>query len=285
MGVKQYGNAIGHKIILKIYDIFGYRFVSFILCFVSFYYALFTPSVRKSLESYYEHLGKKLTFLAYFLHINKFAHSIFDRFVSRMKPQELSFERENTEAFMGLQDGGIVLLSHIGGWATAAYSLQAEIPPMHIVMKETQQDKVKRLEQEKKRHNESGVKVIDLSEGAIAANIQIANALMNKEVIAMMTDRVIDENKGIEVKFLGSIVLINRNPFEIAYRFKKKLVATFVINTGLAKYKLIFREIDVYGKTLEEVAQEYTDILEQIVQKYPNQWYNFFNFFNYSRGK
>ena len=283
MGIKQYGNALGHKIILKIYTILGYRVVSFILNFVAFYYALFTPSVRKSLKSFYQHLGKELTFPLYYKHIKSFAHSIFDRFVSRIRPEELQFERENREVFMGLQEGGIVLLSHVGGWATAAHSLKAEIPPMHIVMRESQQEKIKRVERENHRDNEASVKIIDLNEGAIAANIQIANALMAHEVIAMMADRVLDEKKRIEVDFLGSKVFINKNPFEIAYRFKKKLLATFVINVGLAQYKLIFKEIDVKNKSLNEVAQEYMNILEDIIKIYPNQWYNFYDFFNHNK--
>jgi len=286
MGVKQYGNALGHKIILKIYNLLGYNTVSFILNFVAFYYALFTPSVKKSLESYYQHLNIDLTFFVYYKHIRYFAYSIFDRFVSRINPDELMFERENREAFMGLKDGGIVLLSHIGGWATAAHSLKAEIPPMHIVMRESQQEKIRRVEKDKKRQNESGVKIIDLNDGAIAANIQIANALMDNEVIAMMTDRVIDTHKEIKVRFLGTEISINRNPFDIAYRFKKKLVATFVINVDKAKYKLIFREIDLEDKTLDEIAQKYIDILEDVIKVYPNQWYNFYDFFNQNeRGK
>jgi len=285
MAVKQYGSALGHKVILTIYKLFGYRFVSFILKFIAFYYALFTPSVRASLQSFYDGIAKELTFRTYYEHILSFAHSIFDRFISRIAPEELSFERENREAFMGLKEGGVVLLSHVGGWATAAHSLKAEIPPMHIVMREAQQEKIKRLEREKKRVNEGGVKIIDLNDGAIAANIQIANALMNKEVIAMMTDRVIDERKKIEVEFLGRKVFINQNPFEIAHRFHKKLVATFVVSIGVAKYKLIFREIDVAEKSLQEVAQAYMSILEDIIKVYPNQWYNFYDFFNHSNSK
>lgn len=280
MGVKQYGSAFGHKIILFLYNLLGYRFVSFILNFVALYYVLFTPSVKKSLESYYEHLGIKLTHKVYFRHIKLFALSIFDRFVSRIKPCELSFERENKEAFIALNDGGIVLLSHIGGWATAAHSLKAEIPTMHIVMREATQNQINKVEKNNKRSNESGVKIIDLNQGAIAANIQIANALMSKEVIAMMADRVVDESKAVVVDFLGSKVSINRNPFDIAYRFKKRLVATFALNIKEKEYKLIFINIEIADKTLEEIAQEYMNILTNIIKIYPNQWYNFYDFFN-----
>ncbi len=280
MGIKQYGNALGHKIILAIYKVLGYRFVSFILNFVALYYVVFTPFVKRSLESYYEHLGLKLNYVAYFKHIKLFSLSIFDRFISRIKPDELSFERENREAFMSLQDGGIVLLSHIGGWATAGHSMRANIPPMNIVMYEATKDEISELEKSKQRQNETNVKIIDLNKGAIAANIQIANALMNKEVVAMMADRVTDPRKVISVEFLGSQVQINKNPFDIAYRFKKPLVATFVVLTREKHYKLIFENIVIGEKSLEEIAQEYVNILTKIIKIYPNQWYNFYDFFN-----
>jgi len=283
MGVKQYGNALGHKIIIGIYTLLGYRFVAFILNFVALYYVLFTPSVKESLKSYYEHLGIKLTHRVYFNHIKLFALSIFDRFISRIKPEELSFVRENREDFMALKDGGIVLLSHIGGWATAAHSLKAEIPPMHIVMRESTKEDINKVEKDYKRENESGVKIIDLNQGPIAANIQIANALMNKEVVAMMADRVVDASKTIEVEFLGSKVKINKNPFDIAFRFKKVLVATFVINVAVKEYKLIFEKIEIENKSLDEIAQEYMNILTNIIKIYPNQWYNFYDFFNQSK--
>jgi len=282
MGVKQYGNALGHQIIISLYKIFGYKSVSFILNFVAFYYALFTPSVRKSLQSYYDKLHIELTFWAYYKHIRLFAHSILDRFISRISKDEIVFVRENREVFVSMQEGGVVLLSHIGGWATAAHSLNADIPPMHMVMREAQKDKIKRLERDKKRTNESIVKIIDLNDGAIAANIQIANVLMNKEIVAMMADRVTDNTKTVDVMFLGEKVQINKNPFDIAFRFKKKLVATFVVNEKVKEYKIIFREIKLENKSLEEIAQEYMNILENIIKIYPNQWYNFYDFFNQS---
>ncbi len=280
MGVKQYGSVYGHKIIIALYKLFGYKFIAMILNFVAFYYALLTPSVKKSLTSYYEHLGLKLDFSTYFKHIKNFSFSIFDRFISRIDPEELSFERENREAFLSLQEGGIVLLSHIGGWATAAHSMRAEIPPMNIVMHEATKGKISKYENSKQRKNETNVKILDLNQGAIAVNIQIANALMNKEVVAMMADRVLDPRKVVSVNFLGDQIEINKNPFEIAYRLKQPLVATFVVMLKERYYKLIFKKIEIKDRRLEEIAQEYMDILTEIIEVYPNQWYNFFDIFN-----
>lgn len=280
MAVKQYGSGFGHKIILFFYDLLGYKFVSFLLNFVVLYYVVFTPSVKKSLQSYYEHLGLELTYKTYFKHIKLFALSVFDRFVSRIKCDEISFERENTEAFLSLRDGGMVLLSHIGGWATAAHSMKADIAPMNIVMHEMTKETISQVERSQERHNETKVKIIDLNQGTIAANIQIANALMNSEVIAMMADRITDPKKVVDVTFLGSKVQINKNPFDIAYRFEKRIVVVFVVLIKEKHYKLIFENIIINEKSLEDLAQEYMDILSKIVKKYPNQWYNFYDFFS-----
>jgi predicted LPLAT superfamily acyltransferase len=148
---------------------------------------------------------------------------------------------------------------------------------MSIVMRENTQENIQRVEQNKQRDNEHSVKLIDLNQGAISANIQIANALMEKELVAFMVDRVVDENKTVEVEFLNTKVLINKNPFGIAMRIKKPLVAIFVTNHSLQKYDI---SLDLIRESsLEQMAQEYTNILQKTTKKHPNQWYNFYDFF------
>ena len=277
MEIKQRGNAFGHKILLFIYNIFGYNFVLFILNFVALYYLFFTPSVKKSMRSYYEHQGIKLTNRVYFKHLKMFAISIFDRFVSRINKEDLFFERYNAEVIEDLQNGGVILLSHVGSWAAAAHSLGNKFPLMHIVMRENTQENIHKVEEENRRDNEDIVKIIDLNKGAIAANIQIANALMAKELVALMADRVVDKRQSIDVEFFGSKIQINKNPFDIAKRLHKPLVAIFVMNTSVKKYDLILNLIE--EDTIEKMAQNYTNVLEEIIKKHPNQWYNFYDFF------
>jgi predicted LPLAT superfamily acyltransferase len=276
--VKQRGNAFGYKVLLLIYNVFGYKLVAFILNFVALYYLFFTPSVKKSMQSYYEHQGLCLTNKVYFNHIKTFALSIFDRFVSRIKPQDLRFCVDNGDVMQLLREnGGIVLLSHVGSWASAAYCLKDELPPMNIVMRENTQENIHKIEKSNQRDNEQSVKIIDLNQATIATNIQIANALMDKELVALMADRIVNKNKSVEVEFLNTKVEINKNPFEIALRVKKPLVAIFVTNHSLKKYNITFNLIE--ENSIQEMAQDYTNILEKTIKKYPNQWYNFFNFF------
>jgi len=277
MEIKQRGTAFGYKIVLWIYRLVGYKFVSFILNFVALYYVLFTPLVKKSMQSYYNHQGIKLTSLTYFKHIKMFSLSIFDRFVSRINPEKLKFDIHNLDAIKTLDEGGIVLLSHVGSWATAANCLEDGILSMHIVMRESTQETINKVEKSNNRYNEKSVKIIDLNKGNIAANIQIANALMNKEVIAMMADRVQDKTQVVEVELLGATVNINKTPFDIAKRLKKPMLAMFVLSKGEKEYDLHFEAISL--ESIKNMAQKYANILEDILKKNPLQWYNFFDFF------
>jgi len=277
MEIKQRGSALGYKIILFIYRICGYRFVVFILNFVALYYVIFTPSIKKLIKNYYEHQGTDFNNKVYFNHIKMFSLSIFDRFVSRINPNDLSFKTEGLDAMEELKDGGIVLFSHVGSWASAAHCLKDELQTMHIVMRENIKEDIKKVEKDTKRDNEENVRIIDLNQGAISANIQIANALINKELVALMVDRIVDDRQAVEVEFFKSKVKINKTPFDIAKRLKKPIVAIFVMNKGIKEYNLTLHIID--GKDIEEMAQNYINVLEIILNKYPNQWYNFYDFF------
>jgi len=279
--VKQKGSALGHKIVLFIYKLFGYKFVAFILNFVSLYYVIFAQSTKHSLQSYYEHLDIKLTNYQFFCHIKLFAFSIFDRFISRIKPDELTLVKDNRDVFQAMYNtGGIVLFSHFGAWSVASHSLSDNTSKVHVVMRESTKQEISKVEHTTQRKNESHVNIIDLNKGAIAANIQIANAIMNKEIVAMMVDRISDKSKTIEVEFLNDKVRINKNPFDIAKRLNTSIVAVFVINIGVAKYNIKFEKVDTKDKTLDEIAQNYMNILEIMVKNNPKQWYNFYDFFN-----
>ena len=277
MEIKQRGNALGYKLVLFLYRLFGYDFAVFILNFIAFYYLLFTPSVKRQMQRYYKLVDLPSNSKIYFLHIKQFAISIFDRFISRIAPKDLEFAIHNLDIVHRANEGGVVLLAHIGSWSTAAHCLEDGVMPMSIVMRENTQESIYKVEQSNKRYNEKSVKIIDLSLGSIATNIQIANALSNKEFVAMMADRVINPQHKIAVTILNQSVYINKTPFEIAKRLDKPLIALFVLQKGYRKYDLLFEKVE--GRSVKETAQQYSDLLSRIIKNYPLQWYNFYDFF------
>ena len=127
------------------------------------------------------------------------------------------------------------------------------------------------------------IHIIDLGSGTIIVSVQIANALLDEEIVAMMADRAANEKSEIEIDFLGEKARFNKSPFQIAYKMNKPILVYFVIFTGMQKYKVEYLVIELDQSKKEndaifEALTKYTTLYEEIVKKYPSQWFNFYNF-------
>jgi predicted LPLAT superfamily acyltransferase len=127
------------------------------------------------------------------------------------------------------------------------------------------------------------VNIIDLNSGAISVSVQIANALMNDEVVAMMGDRASNKNSTIAAQFLGEDAYFNKNPFQIAYKMDKQILVYFVIYLDMQRYKFEYMRIDLdksknEDEAIQEALEKYVRMYEDTLRRYPNQWLNFYDF-------
>lgn len=284
MSNKQRGSAWSIKLAFNLYKLFGYKFVYFIMYPVSFFYFLVASNVRLALKDYYKKLGIPFTNWTYFHHLRMFANCLVDRFISKYDPSSYNFihkaeDKEN--AIKVLNKGTILLFSHFGGWATSS-NKPITNNRVNIVMQEVILEGIKDIENsiEKKVSN---TKVIDLAQGQIAVSIEIANAISNQEVIAIMSDRPTTDKYKYKVEFFGEDAYFNENPFKIAYKTKTSLLSYFAINTGLQEYTVKTIELKLDYKLKEKEAiklaiNEYVKEFEKILKQYPNQWFNFYKF-------
>jgi predicted LPLAT superfamily acyltransferase len=106
---------------------------------------------------------------------------------------------------------------------------------------------------------------------------------MNEEVVTIMADRASNAKAEMEVLFLNKKAKFNKNPFQIAYKTDKPIVAYFIIFTGIQHYKVEYIIIDMdRSKAEDEAVREaliqYVKKFEEIIKQYPNQWFNFYDF-------
>jgi len=279
--VKQRGSGWSIKLAFNLYKILGYRFVYCLMYPVTFFYFLFASNVRDALKIYYQYLDIKFTNKIYYEHLRIFAICMVDRFISKVDIQNYTFkcDDEITPARI-LNDGAILLFSHFGGWAASVNSANVK-NKINIVMKETMIGGIKDIENS--IQGTSNTHIIDLSSGTLSVSIQIANALINNEVVAIMGDRAANRKAEIEIEFLGKTAKFNKNPFQIAYKTSKPILVYFIILTGVQEYKTKWIRIDMDRTIKEEEAiikalTTYTKKYEEIIRIYPNQWLNFYNF-------
>ncbi|MFA7082966.1 MAG: lysophospholipid acyltransferase family protein [Arcobacteraceae bacterium] len=282
MSTKQRGSGWSIKLVFNLYKLFGYKFIYFLMYPVTFFYFIFASNVKKSLKIYYQHLGLKFNSLVYFEHLRVFAICLVDRFISKHDPDSYTFEYEQKDSSMKIMDSkSILLFSHFGGWASSSSSPVTK-NKINIIMQEVILDSIKDIENaiDKKVSN---INIIDQSLGQISVSIEIANALSNNEVIAIMADRPTHDKYKFKTKFFGKSAFFNRNPFKISYKTKTPILCCFVIHKGLQHYKVETIKLDLdfslkENDAIEIAIKEYVNLFEDILIQYPNQWFNFYNF-------
>jgi len=280
---EQRGSGWSIKLVFTLYKILGYRFIYILMYPVTFFYFLFAPKVKRSLDDYYTIIGKPFSNKIYFEHLRIFAVCMVDRFITKLTDEKYDFNYESKEKMSALlEEGCIVLHSHYGGWAASANNDTKDINNrVNIVMQEALLDSIKDIENSKELEN--NLNIIDLNKGGIAVSVEIANALMNNEIVAIMGDRASNEKGEIEMDFFGKEASFNKNPFQIAYKTNKPILVYFIVFKSMKTYSVEYTKIELDKTVEEKVAVEqamniYINMYENTIRNHPNQWFNFYNF-------
>ena len=184
---KQRGSKKSIQLVLDLYSLFGYKFIYYFMYPVTFFYFLIAKNVKESLGEYYKHLNVEFTSKVYYTHLRMFAISMVDRFISKIHPEDYDFKYETNEVPVEiLASGSVLVYSHFGGWGASTSGSHVK-NKINIVMQEAMLVDIKSIE--KDLEIESKVNVIDINKGTISVSIEIANALMNEEIVAIMADR------------------------------------------------------------------------------------------------
>ncbi|RXK05723.1 lysophospholipid acyltransferase family protein [Halarcobacter bivalviorum] len=281
MKTKQRGSGWSIALVFNLYKLFGYKFIYFLMYPVSFFYFIFATNVKKALKDYYKTINIKFTNRIYFKHLRFFAICMVDRFISKVDVKSYTFNYDDiTKMTEILNRGTILLCSHFGGWAASTNASHVN-NKLNIVMQEVLLEEIKKIEDS--LPVKENINIIDLNKGTIRVSVEIANALMNNEIVAIMGDRASNKKAEIAIDFFKRKANFNKNPFEIAYKTDKPILIYFIILTGIQEYK-IEHTIIYLDKTKEQedainlALSTYIQKYEEVIKKYPEQWFNFYNF-------
>ncbi len=281
MKTKQRGSGWSIRLVFNLYKLFGYKFITYLMYPVTFFYCISANNVKEALKIYYKHLNVDFTHKLYCQHLRNFAITMIDRFITKINPTEYKFIYEDLTKLLELSSKAhILVFSHFGGWSSAS-NFSRSSNKINIVMQELLLSSIKDIENTLK--NSAMVNIIDLNQGSIAASVAIANALLQNELVAIMGDRTSSESSRKKINFLGEDAYFNENPFKIAYQMDKPLILYFVILVDIQTYKIEFIEIDIDRKkdkmsAISEAMQKYVTAYEDVVKRYPTQWFNFYDF-------
>ncbi len=257
---------------------------------VVFYYSL-RPSVRKRCYAYLERRFPEAKGFTRWLHCYKiylrFAEVILERSINGIlnikSTTANSQAREYIKDNLNPEKGCIILTAHIGAWQLGLSAIEELDRPINIVQWINEQDTDKHYFEHEEQQGKHVIKLINSRDG-IKASFAITSALQHKEIVCIAGDRI-DEfsDLGAEVTFLGGIIRLPTTAFLLASITQVPLIISFSILQKDGVHGVFTKRLDLppnlrrNPQALQEYIQIFATTMEDMVQKYP---YHFFNFFD-----
>ncbi|WP_221393101.1 lipid A biosynthesis acyltransferase [Dyadobacter sp. NIV53] len=281
---KTRGSLTGYKIFLFFIQFLGLGFAYLLLRVVTFYYYLFASKPRNILLDFYQntlHISGKAAKKMVRRNFYIFGQTLVDRAAFLLgKEGMFSHTFENEEFLIDIREkgkGGILLSAHLGNWETAGNLLKGRITPtINIVMLDAEVESIKQYME--LSTGGSRFKIIAIKND-LSHIIAIRNALINNEFVAIHADRYMEGAKFTELDFLGKKAKFPIGPFVIASKFDAPVTFVFAAKDGKYSYHLSATLPIITKMKAEEIAKLYVAELEKKVSQYPEQWFNYFNFF------
>jgi predicted LPLAT superfamily acyltransferase len=215
-----------------------------------------------------------------------FGQCILDRFaVYAGRRNFFNVEIIGNEHYLSLlneEKGFIVASSHVGNFELIGYLLRQDKKRTHTLVfgeeaKEIMTNRAKSLQ-------ENNVEIIPASSD-MSHVFKLKDALQNGDIVSMPSDRNFGSAKTVECDFLNGKADFPQGTFVLATTMEVPIIAIFSLKKSFSKYIVYVKPLSQEGfETLDKreknarLAQSFASELEIILQKYPEQWFNFYDF-------
>ncbi len=280
------GNRLGYSIFIFLLRWGGVTPAYLLLRFVAQYYIWFVPKATQPLYDLYQnhlHFSQSQSKKLIRKNIFTFGQTLIDRIVV-MSGLKHSFKVERTgghylnELADGGQ-GGILVSAHLGNYELAGHLLQRLNTVINIVMYDGEAEQIKQYLD--KVTGPKTFNIIFIKED-LSHIYEMSAALRRNELICIHADRFVTGNRTIEHEFLGQNAHFPLGPFVLASKLRAPVCFVFAVKHSKYNYHFYGYPPKTYegrGDTgAKEMLKDYVSCLEEKVKKYPEQWFNYYDF-------
>jgi predicted LPLAT superfamily acyltransferase len=280
------GYAIGRKALKAVFSVMDVRVGYFVLFFAVPFYML---KNRRECLAIYRYFRKQHRYPAlksfYKTYVNHllFGRMMLDRFAVYAGQRNFKIDNPDNDLFLRMVYAGhgcIVATSHVGNPELSGYLLRQNIKRINSLIfggeaEEVQKNRLAIL-------GDNNVRIIPVSDDM--SHIFVINgALTNGEMVCMPCDRSFGSNKTVECDFLNGKADFPIGAFVLARQFNVPVISMFVLKITASLYRIHIAPVPVPAegdkrRQINEMTRSFAKILEGIVRKYPEQWFNFYNF-------
>lgn len=284
---KSKGNPLGYRIFVSVLKVGGVKPAYFMLRFVALYYFLFSWQTSKGTYYYFHKrlgLSKAKSILKLYRNYYLFGQSIIDKVVIMSGiPNKFTFNFDgidNLRQIAAMNQGGLLLSSHIGSWEIAGELLDHINTRINIVMFDGEDKQIKQYMDSVTGERKINIIVI---KNDLSHIFKINAAFQNNELVCMHADRFIEGNKTITREFLGEDAKFPAGPFVMAEKFKVPVTFVYALKESALHYHFFSSPVKDYsglakGEGMQQMINDFIISFENKVKTYPEQWYNYYNF-------
>lgn len=214
-----------------------------------------------------------------------FGASLMDRFAA-YAGRKFRVQKTGFDVFDSLveQDQGFIMLSsHIGNAEMAGYMLSTPLKRMNAIT--FPQEKASVRANRDRILETNNIRLI--SADGLDWLFTLNAALSDGEIVSIHADRLFGSSKALTVNILGAEAKIPMGPFNLAASRDLPVTASFCMKTGYKSYEAIQYRLDTpemetmsKREKMDYLAARYAAAVNEILGKWPLQWYNFFEFWD-----
>jgi KDO2-lipid IV(A) lauroyltransferase len=224
----------------------------------------------------------RYTFINYGLYLIDYTR--LNHLKGHLLPEQIG-EHYMREA-MDKGEGAILVTSHLGNWELGGVTFAMRGHPIHAL---TLVDPEAQVQDFRDRMRSTlGIQTVHIDPNNYTTILKLSRLLRENQVIAMLGDRY-EGGKSVEVTFFGKRVIFPVGAAALALATGAPIIPAFTVLKPNGHY-LAWMEPLIYvkrsaGKSapqiLAEKTQDLASVFEKAALKYPDQWYQFFDYWNY----
>ncbi|WP_378187671.1 lipid A biosynthesis acyltransferase [Aquimarina sp. W85] len=286
---KAKGTPLGYKIFITLIKYGGLKTAYSVLVFVALYYVFFSYDTTRANYYYFK---KRLNFsrfksiLSVYQNYFVFGQTLIDRTaISFGLRKKFVFNHDGRERMQNLLKegrGGVIFSAHIGSFNIARYffdDFNLRGTMINLLVTDQENEQIKQYVGAVSEDTKMNFIVIKPDMSHI---FKMNDALSNKEVIIFASDRYVEGVQFLDEDLLGKTVKFPAGPFKLAARKKIPILFMYIMKGKGKNYNLyarapIFKDTPVRPR---HVLKEYVRNLEIMINKYPLQWFNFYDYWN-----
>lgn len=281
-----YGNEWMHKWVIRMLRYIDVRILYlFVALFIIPVCLVLNPSRGIAYRYFRQRIGYGRMKSAWKTYVNHclFGQVVVDKF-AMYAGKKFVVEIENYNEFIDRaarkEEGFVQLSAHIGNYEIAGYTLAVEGKRFNALVFAGEKASVMR--NRSKMFTGTNISMIAIQPD-MSHLFEIDKALTDGGIVSMPADRINGSKKCIELDFLGAKAKFPLGPFSVATMRGLDVLAVNVMKDSLTSYKIYVTPL-LYDKgatrqeQIKQLSEAYVAELEKRVRQYPEQWYNYFKF-------